>query len=98
MEKELIIAIEAADSLYVEKLFYEYNAISNILQYLAAQDLNLERFDKYFQEAIKKNVELELAKREVSSKYAPSNFKINNYIFNFNSNSITYIGEKKKEE
>ena len=48
MEKELTIVIDIADSLYVEKLFYEYNAISNILQYLAAQDLNLERFDKYF--------------------------------------------------
>ena len=83
---------------YIEKLFFEYNAIQNILRYLTSQDdVKSEYLDRYFEDAKIKNVELELAKQEVSKQYQPKNMYVHKYTFDFDNCEIVYVGGEKYE-
>lgn len=90
MEKRIKISNEL--SVYVERLFFEYNASMRTLRYLASQDdVKQERLDKYFNEAKNIDIELELAKREISDKYRPEGcFK--EYYFDFDTCEIVFTG------
>lgn len=91
MEKR--IKIDEKASAYVEKLFFEYNARLNILRYLMSQsNVKVEYLSKYQKEAESKNMELELAKKEISNVYKPSK-GANCYEFDFDNCEIIYRGE-----
>lgn len=91
MEKR--IKIDNNISVYVEKLFFEYNAATNILRYLISQeDVKREYLDRYFEDAKNKYIELEIAKKEASDKYKPQNMRVERYNFDFDNCEIVYIG------
>lgn len=91
MEKR--IKIDENISIYIEKLFFEYNATTNVLRYLSSQeDIKREHLDRYFKDAKDKYIELELAKKEASDKYRPQNMCIERYSFDFDNCEIVYIG------
>lgn len=93
---KITVKILEEDSLLVEKHFFEYNSINNILSYLTSQDnCHVEYLDKYFQQAVEKNMELELYKREVSNKYSPNPNKMLMYSFDFDNNTIIYDIEEE---
>ena len=89
MEKK--VKISESLSAYVERLFFEYNACVNILRYLMSQDdvkdEYIQRYSKYSEE---KYTELEIAKAEVTKKYAPVEFAKYTYTFDFDNNTIIY--------
>lgn len=87
------IKITESLSTYVEKLNFEYNAMQNILRYLSSQEsVNQEYLDKYFEEAKQKNMELELAKKEISQAYMPKDICVCRYSFDFDNCEIVYSG------
>ena len=91
MEKR--IKITEGLSNYVEKLYFEYNALQNILRYLSSQDdVKQEYLNRYFEEAKQKNMELELAKKEISDKYRPKYMHTCRYSFDFDNTEIVYFG------
>lgn len=90
MEKRIKISYDL--SVYVERLFFEYNASMRILRYLASQDdVKQENLDKYFEEAKNIEMELELAKKEISDKYKPEGCFCE-YYFDFDACEIVYTG------
>lgn len=91
MEKR--IKITESLSNYIEKLHFEYNSMQNILRYLSSQEsVKREYLDKYFEEAKQKNIELELAKKEVSQVYMPKDICACRYSFDFDNCEIVYNG------
>lgn len=91
MEKR--IKIDEGVSNYIEKLFFEYNAVNNILRYLTSQDdVKQEYLDRYFKDAEQKNIKLELAKKEISKQCQPKDMCVNRYYFDFDNCEIVYIG------
>ena len=96
MEKR--IKINETVNVYIEALFFEYNALQNILRYLSSQDdVKHEYIDRYFQEAKNKYIELELAKQEVAEQYKPNDMLVKKYTFDFDNCEIVYIGGEKYE-
>jgi len=96
MEKR--IKIDGNISTYIEKLFFEYKAVMNILRYLTSQDgVKRKYLDGYFKDAKNKYMELELAKKEVSDKYRPQNMCIERYNFDFDNCEIVYIGGERND-
>lgn len=90
MEKRVKITNDL--SIYVERLFFEYNSSIKILRYLASQDdVKQEYLDKYFEEAKNIDMELELAKKEISDKYKPEGC-CQSYYFDFDACEIVYTG------
>lgn len=78
------------DSIYVERLWYEYNAALGILRYLMSQSDTLEQHLQLYADSCEaKGVELELAKRGVSNRYKPEG-KLQCYSFNFDDSAIEY--------
>lgn len=75
---------------YVYQLFFEYNNILNVLQYL--QYTKNPNIYKYYEKAIQKYMELEFAKAQVSNAYKP-NKEINNYKFDFDACELIYYGD-----
>jgi hypothetical protein len=91
MEKR--IKIDAGLSTYVEKLFFEYNAGTKLLRYLASEDnIKQEYLDKYFEDTKNKGIELEIAKKEVSAQYMPKDMCVKRYTFDFDNCEIVYVG------
>lgn len=88
MEKRIRIDYDL--SVYIERLFFEYNAGLRILRYLASEEsVKEEHLDKYFKETKEIEIELELAKKEISNQYKPSE-EFNNYHFDFETSEIIY--------
>ena len=77
---------------YVEQLQFEYNAEMNILTYLVKQEgVKEEYLDRYFARAKNKNMLLEVAKKEISTKYLPQGITEGySYVIDFDSCNITY--------
>jgi len=77
---------------YVEQLQFEYNSEMNILTYLVKQEgVKEEYLDRHFARAKDKNMLLEVAKKEVSTKYLPQGIGEGyNYTIDFDSCTITY--------
>ena len=77
---------------YLEQLQFEYNSEMNILTYLVKQEgVKEEYLDRHFARAKDKNMLLEVAKKEVSTKYLPQGIGEGyNYTIDFDSCTITY--------
>ena len=81
----------------VEKEFFEYQAIKDILTFINSQDsINIGALKVYMAEAEERFTELERAKREVSKAKCPSELegKDYNYEFNFNNQEIIFYEVK----
>ena len=89
--EEKRIKIDEKISIYIEKLYYEYNSYLDILRYLVDNCKNKEFFDTYFAEAREKYAELEIAKNQASTANAPTDFTYNEYIFDFSNSEIVYV-------
>ena len=81
----------------VEKEFFEYQAIKDILTFINSQDsINIGALKVYMAEAEERFTELERAKREVSKASCPSELegKDYDYEFNFNNQEIIFYEVK----
>lgn len=88
------INIPEKECVYVERLWYEYNAALGILRYLMSQPDTLEKhLQLYVDSCEAKGVALEIAKQEVSDKYKPEG-KVLSYSFNFDKLTIDYQMEE----
>ena len=80
-----------ADSNYVEKLFYQYNASKDIINFLmSSKTANYEHIQQYINTAELRFVELEMAKREMFEKYVHDTIEKYDYTFNFSNCAIEY--------
>lgn len=72
---DLKIAITTEEGLYIAKLYYEYNSVLSIIQYLVASENPPKNnyLDSYNKEAKKLFFELEIAKKELVEKYCKEN-------------------------
>lgn len=92
------IKIDQSVSSYIERLFYEQNAIYSIIEYLTAQKASADIIDKQVEKYSKVYAELEEAKRTTAIKYTPKPFnELDYYTFNFNNSSIEFyeLSDKK---
>lgn len=100
MIKTIRVSIAETDSVYVERLWFEYNAALNILRYLMSQDVVLEKhLQKYADSAEVKYTELELVKKDMIKKYKPDVFTENqmmNYTFDFDTESLIFEYKEEK--
>ena len=81
----------------VEKEFFEYQAIKDILTFINSQDsINIGVLKEYMAEAEERFTELERAKREVSKASCPPELegKDYDYEFNFNNQEIIFYEVK----
>lgn len=90
--KEIKVKLTSEDSIYVERLWFEYNASLNILRFLMSQDDVLEKhLQKYLDSSETKYTELEMAKKEISSLYKPKEITGDfDYRFDFDDECLTY--------
>ena len=86
---KVIVNIPSEVSIYIQKLFYEYNTYLNILTHLVNECKSKDYFDEYMKDNIQKGVELEIAKSNVSNQYKPEG-NILNYSFDFDNETIIY--------
>lgn len=80
------IQIQENEAHYIQKLFFEYEAVCKILKYLMITNNSNKEIDFYYNDAIKKFAQLELAKTELVTKYGvEANI---NYIISFDEVAI----------
>lgn len=87
------IELTNEDCRRVEKEYFEYQAIKDVLAFLSAQDtVNIGVLKTYMVEAEERYAALERIKREISQQYCPADFanKAYNYNFNFDNQKIIY--------
>lgn len=92
------VKIDQTVSSYIERLFYEQNAIYNMIEYLTTQKASAETINLQVEKYSKIYAELEEAKRTTALKYTPKPFnELDYYTFNFNNSSIEFyeLGDKK---
>lgn len=92
---KIVVNIPEELSLYVEKLFYEHNSYLNIVKFLIDNNKPKEYIDSYMEQAVQKDIELEIAKRDVSSKYTP-NAPVKNYTFDFYNSTLIFDVEEEE--
>ena len=92
------ITIPEEESIYMERLFYEYNASLNIIKFLMSQEEVLDKhLQKYLDSSEVKYTEMEMAKNELSNKYKPEGIGEYNYQFLFDESAIEYTFFQHKE-
>lgn len=93
--REIKVKISHDESIYIERLWFEYNASLNILRFLMAQEDVLEKhLQKYLDSSEAKNVELEVAKKNISELHKPAELNgVYNYRFEFDDDCLVYVGE-----
>lgn len=92
--KEQRVKIESLDSAFIEKLFFEYNACLKILGFLTAREETKENhLQRYINLAERRNIELEIAKNEISSRYCPKGLINYSFSFDFDKEEIVYSYE-----
>ena len=85
------VNITEKESAQVEYLFYEYQAILNIIQELIQRGVSEDKLGFMLEESKNKNIELEKNKKLISDLYNPFNDKeAYNYTFNFSNQTIEY--------
>lgn len=85
------IKIDEQVSTYVEKLFYEQNAIQSVIDYLIEKQANSEIINKQIERYVETNSELEKAKYTTALKYAPKSLEhYSKYQFNFTNKSLEF--------
>lgn len=92
------VKIDPNASTYIERLFYEQNAIYSIIEYLTSQKASADVIDKQVEKYSKVYAELEEAKRTTAMKYTPKPFsELDYYTFNFNNSSIEFYEPSDKK-
>ena len=80
--KFMVVKISPEHSDYVEKLFFEYNALKDLIVYMSKDsDVREEDKDYYLEKLGTMYSKLELAKEQVVSKYAPDSYKTYKFLF-----------------
>ena len=80
--KFMVVKISSEHSDYVEKLFFEYNALKDLIVYMSKDsDVREEDKDYYLKKLGTMYSKLELAKEQVVSKYAPDSYKTYKFLF-----------------
>lgn len=78
----MVVKISPEHSDYVEKLFFEYNALKDLIVYMSKDsDVREEDKDYYLEKLGTMYSKLELAKEQVVSKYAPDSYKTYKFLF-----------------
>ena len=90
MENIIKVPIQHEESFEVEKLFYEYNALLDILAYLNNNSTNEAFIDRKLDKATELFIALEKAKEKYSNKYKPQDCNIAGYTFDFDERAIIY--------
>lgn len=81
---DTVVSIDMEDSLLVERKFYEYNAGKDNIAFLMKEsDINWEILQNYIDVVETRYVELELLKKEIITKYCPSNYINKKYTYEF---------------
>lgn len=92
------VKIDQNVSSYIERLFYEQNAIYSIIEYLTAQKASADIIGPQIEKYSKVYAELEEAKRTTALKYTPKPFnELDYYTFNFNNSSIEFYEMSDKK-
>lgn len=78
----MIVKISSELSDYVEKLFFEYNALKDLIVYMS-KDPDVREEDKgyYLEKLGNMYSKLEVAKEQVVAKYAPDSYKTYKFLF-----------------
>ena len=80
--KFMVVKISPEHSDYVEKLFFEYNALKDLIVYMSKDsDVREEDKDYYLEKLGTMYSKLELAKEQVVAKYAPDSYKTYKFLF-----------------
>ena len=80
--KFMVVKISQEHSDYVEKLFFEYNALKDLIVYMSKDsDVREEDKDYYLEKLGTMYSKLELAKEQVVAKYAPDSYKTYKFLF-----------------
>ena len=90
--KTVRIFVPSDEMINVEREFYTYQSLLNILAYLMNEN-NKNFFDKKIDDAIQIYIKLEKLKHEYSEKYKPQG-EIKNYVFDFQKSEIVYEVEE----
>lgn len=78
----MVVKISPEHSDYVEKLFFEYNALKDLIVYMSKDsDVREEDKDYYLEKLGTMYSKLELAKEQVVAKYAPDSYKTYKFLF-----------------
>lgn len=84
------VKISDADTNAVQAMFYEYNALCDILKRLSADETVQDKYiDKFTKDSVELFTKLEKLKDEVTNKYAPNGPGFT-YNFKFTTNEIEY--------
>lgn len=80
--KFMVVKISSEHSDYVEKLFFEYNALKDLIVYMSKDsDVREEDKDYYLEKLGTMYSKLELAKEQVVAQYAPDSYKTYKFLF-----------------
>lgn len=91
------VKIDKEVSEYIEKLFYEQNAIKNVLDLLIEKKGNPDAINQQIERYSQTYTELEQAKRVAANKCAPKPMtELSCYNFNFNNHSIEFYELNEK--
>ena len=78
----MVVKISPEHSDYVEKLFFEYNALKDLIVYMSKDsDVREEDKDYYLEKLGTMYSKLELAKEQVVAHYAPDSYKTYKFLF-----------------
>lgn len=78
----MVVKISPEKSDYVEKLFFEYNALKDLIVYMSKDpDVREEDKDYYLEKLGTMYSKLELAKEQVVAQYAPDSYKTYKFLF-----------------
>ena len=88
--KKISIQIPENESLTVEKLFFKYNSLMNVLAFLSKENCDEKFLDKKIDEAVELNIQLEHNKTLYGEKYKPEGYNCLNYTYDFDNYQIIY--------
>lgn len=71
---------------YIEKLWYDYNSLLNLITYMSKNGVGNEEQSYYRHEMSDAYMKLEVAKQKVASKYI--DFPYTTYTFNFEDTTL----------
>ena len=80
------IKITTEENNYIEKLWYNYNSLLNLITYMTKNNVAMEQQSYYKEQLCDAFAALEVGKRKITGKYI--DFPYNNYEFNFENETL----------
>ena len=80
------INIEECVSTYIEKLWYDYNALLNLITYMTKNGVAMSEMEYYKQQLQSSYMALEVGKQKIANKYI--DFPYSTYTFNFDNMTL----------